>query len=66
MPFPIIKKLRKKATFQSVLEKIPGVGKKRRLTLLKHFGSIEKIKSASAEEIASLQGFNLKLAEKNY
>ncbi|GAQ94680.1 excinuclease ABC subunit C [Thermodesulfovibrio aggregans] len=58
------KKLRKKATFQSVLEKIPGVGKKRRLTLLKHFGSIEKIKSASAEEIASLQGFNLKLAEK--
>lgn len=58
------KKLRKKATFESVLEKIPGIGKKRRLTLLKHFGSISKIKSASQDEIASLPGFNLKLAKK--
>ncbi|MGC8796760.1 excinuclease ABC subunit UvrC [Thermodesulfovibrio sp.] len=58
------KKLRKKATFQSVLEKIPGIGKKRRLTLLRHFGSIEKIKTASLEEIASLPGFNLTVAQK--
>lgn len=58
------RKLRKKAAFESVLEKIPGIGKKRRLTLLKHFGSISKIKSAKIEEIASLQGFNIKLAGK--
>ncbi len=58
------KKLRKKAAFQSVLEKIPGIGKKRRLTLLRHFGSIEKIRSASLEQIASLPGFNLKIAQK--
>ncbi|MEN2986279.1 MAG: excinuclease ABC subunit UvrC [Thermodesulfovibrionaceae bacterium] len=56
------KKLRKKVTFESLLEKIPGIGKKRRLTLLKHFGSINKIKSASLEEIAALPGFNLRLA----
>ncbi|GLI52739.1 excinuclease ABC subunit UvrC [Thermodesulfovibrio yellowstonii] len=58
------KKLRKKAAFESLLEKIQGIGKKRRLTLLKHFGSISKIKAATVEEIASLQGFNLRLAGK--
>ncbi|MDW7997855.1 MAG: helix-hairpin-helix domain-containing protein [Thermodesulfovibrio sp.] len=58
------KKLRKKTSFESVLEKIEGVGKKRRLTLLKHFGSISRIKSAKVEEIASIKGFNIKLAEK--
>jgi len=58
------KKLRKKASFESVLEKIAGVGKKRRLTLLKHFGSIARIKSATEDEIATLPGFNLKLAKK--
>lgn len=58
------KKLRKKASFESVLEKIEGVGKKRRLALLKHFGSIKRIKAATAEEIASLPGFSIKLAEK--
>ncbi len=58
------KKLRKKATFESVLEKIKGIGKKRRITLLRHFGSIQKIKNASAEEIASLPRFNLKLAQR--
>lgn len=58
------KKLRKKASFESVLEKIEGVGKKRRLALLKHFGSIKSIKAATAEEIASLPGFSIKLAEK--
>ncbi|MCX7724668.1 MAG: excinuclease ABC subunit UvrC [Thermodesulfovibrio sp.] len=58
------KKLRKKTSFESVLEKIKGVGKKRRLTLLKHFGSISRIKSAKVEEIAKLKGFNIKLAER--
>ncbi len=58
------KKLRKKSTFESVLEKIKGIGKKRRITLLRHFGSIQKIKNATAEEIASLPGFNLKLAQR--
>jgi len=58
------KKLRKKATFVSILEKISGVGTKRRLMLLKHFGSISKIKEASPQEIASLPGFSINLANK--
>lgn len=58
------KKLRKKVAFTSVLEKIPGIGKKRRLTLLKHYGSVSRIKNARQEDIASLPGFNLKIARR--
>jgi len=58
------KKLRKKASFVSILEKISGIGTKRRLMLLKHFGSISKIKEASPQEIASLPGFSINLANK--
>ena len=56
------RKRRSKAAFRSVLEEIPGVGPKRKQTLLKHFGSLENIARASEEEIASLPGFNRKLA----
>lgn len=58
------KKLRAKRTFESPLEKIPGVAKKRRFELLRHFGSIEAIKNAPVEEIATLKGFHRKIAEK--
>ncbi|WP_457755697.1 excinuclease ABC subunit UvrC [Thermodesulfatator indicus] len=55
-------KRRKKVTFESLLDQIPGVGPKRKKRLLKHFGSIEKIKSANIEEITSLPGFNRRVA----
>ncbi len=58
------KKLRAKRTFESSLEKIPGVAKKRRFELLRHFGSIEAIRNAPVEEIAGLKGFHRKIAEK--
>ncbi len=58
------KKLRAKRTFESPLEKIPGVARKRRFALLKHFGSIEAIRNAPVEEIAGLKGFHRKIAEK--
>ena len=38
----------------STLDKIPGVGDKRRTDLLKHFGSIENIKQASEQELARI------------
>lgn len=57
------KKLRAKKALGSPLEKIYGVGRKRRFELLKHFGSIEAIRRASSEEIAGLKGFNTKIAE---
>jgi excinuclease ABC subunit C len=52
------RRLRDKRLTESVLEKIPGVGKARRLDLLRHFGSIEKIRDASVDEIAAVKGFS--------
>jgi len=56
------RKLRDKRLTESLLEKIPGIGKKRRLELLRHFGSIENIRKASPEEIAKIKGFNQKIS----
>lgn len=42
---------RDKKMFQSSLEQIPGVGEKRRKALLRHFGSVKKIKEASLDEL---------------
>ncbi len=57
------RKLRDKRLLQSPLEVIPGIGKKRRLELLRVFGSIEDIRNATIDEIARLKGFNKKVAE---
>ena len=56
------RKLRDKRFSESILEKIPGVGEKRRLELLRRFGSIENIRKAAPEEIAAIKGFNLKIS----
>jgi excinuclease ABC subunit C len=58
------KKLRTKKAFESPLEKIQGIGKKRRFALLRHFGSIDAIRDATAEEISRVNGLNRTLAEK--
>lgn len=58
------KKLRSQKIFESPLERIPGIGRKRRFALLRHFGSIESIQSRSIEEIAALKGFNRTIARK--
>ncbi len=58
------KKIRRSSQFSSILEQIPGIGKKRRLILLRHFGSLKNIKEASLDEISSLPSFNGKLAQK--
>ena len=57
------KKLRAKGLMQSPLERIPGIGKRRRLALLRHFGSIAAIRNATINEIQSLKGFNKRIAE---
>lgn len=56
------RKLRDKRLMKSSLEKIHGVGKKRRLALLRHFGSIEGIRKAGIDEIAGIKGLNKKVA----
>ena len=57
------RKLRGKGLLRSPLEGIPGIGKKRRLALLRVFGSMENVRSASVEEIKKIKGFNRKVAE---
>ena len=41
----------------SALDAVPGLGPARRAALLKHFGSVRKLKAASADEIAAVPGF---------
>ncbi|MGD9083257.1 MAG: excinuclease ABC subunit UvrC, partial [Desulfobacterales bacterium] len=48
---------------RSALDSIPGVGKKRKATLLKHFKSIKKIRAATLEELSALPGMNRNVAE---
>ena len=58
------RKMRDQRFMASPLERIPGVGRTRRLELLKRFGSIDGIRSASVEEIVRIKGFNRKTAER--
>jgi len=58
------RKLRGKATLESPLESIPGIGKKRHLMLLKQFGNLESIQKAPLVELISLPGITKSLAEK--
>jgi excinuclease ABC subunit C len=57
------KKLRTKKAFQSELDFVPGIGAKRKTMLLKHFGSILRIREASIEEISSIPGMSRRAAE---
>ncbi|HSM56447.1 MAG TPA: excinuclease ABC subunit UvrC [Candidatus Sulfomarinibacteraceae bacterium] len=50
------RKRRAKVGTASILDAIPGVGPKRRKLLLDHFGSLDEIRKATAEEIASVPG----------
>ena len=55
--------LRDKRTLHSILDDIPNVGQKRRMALLKHFGSVEKIKEASLEELLKIDSIDKKTAD---
>jgi len=56
------KKLRSMEFEHSILDEIKGVGEKRKINLLKHFGDIEGIKCADVNEIAGVKGINRNLA----
>ena len=57
------RKLRGKRNLVSVLDHIVGIGPKRRQSLRTHFGSLEKIKEATVEELAAAPGMNRTSAE---
>lgn len=53
---------RRRRDIQSVLAEVPGLGEARIKALLRHFGSVSKLKQASPEEISELPGVGPKLA----
>lgn len=55
--------LRNKNSIHSILQDIPGIGPKRMKQLIKAFGSVNAIKEASLEQLASVKGMNIKVAK---
>jgi excinuclease ABC subunit C len=57
-------KVRRRQTFASALDSVPGIGAKRKKALLRRFGSVKAIREASAEELADVSGITKSLAQK--
>ncbi|AKU64859.1 excinuclease ABC subunit C [Schaalia meyeri] len=57
------RKRRSRATRRSVLDSIPGVGPARQAALLKHFGSVKRLREATPEQIAQVAGVGVLLAQ---
>ena len=58
------RKLRDKEITKSELDNIEGIGEVKKKALLKEFGSVERIKNTSIEELTKVKGITKKLAEK--
>jgi excinuclease ABC subunit C len=58
--------LRDKTLFKSELDNIENIGEKRKINLLKYFGSVDNIKNKSVEELADVEGMNIRAAESVY
>ena len=58
------RKLRDEDITKSELDEIEGIGEVKKKALLKHFGSVEKIRNASIEELTKVKGINVELAKK--
>jgi excinuclease ABC subunit C len=54
---------RAKATMQSFLDGVPGIGRKRKMLLLNHFSSISDMKRASVDDLKKLPGMNRTIAD---
>ena len=57
---------RSKRMRSSVLDSVPGLGPQRRTDLVKHFGSVKKLKAATVDEICEVNGFGPRLAQTVY
>ena len=60
------KKLRGKTLFVSELDELRGIGEKRKIALIRYFGSLEKLKLATVQEIAKVKLIGKSFAEKIY
>ncbi len=54
---------RRKAGIASILDTVPGVGPKRRTVLLQSFGTLQKLRQATVDQIAAVPGIPLQVAE---
>ncbi len=52
------RQLRSQKGLSSNLDAVPGIGPKRRQALLKHFGSLEAVRQATVEQLASVAGMS--------
>ncbi len=57
-------KLLRRRNLRSVLEDIPGVGDGRKKALLRHFGSLKRVREASIEELSEVEGLGPAVAER--
>jgi excinuclease ABC subunit C len=55
--------LRRKRIQESLLDDVVGIGEKRKEVLLKHFGSVARLRKASEEEIAGVRGVGAAVAK---
>jgi excinuclease ABC subunit C len=53
---------RSKSMVESILDDVPGLGEVRRKTLVKHFGSLKKLRLAEVDEIAQVPGIGPRTA----
>lgn len=58
--------IRNRSSLHSILEDIPNIGKKRRIALFKHFGSVQAIKAATFEELENIESMNKSSAKSIY
>jgi excinuclease ABC subunit C len=54
---------RRRLTLRSALSDIPGIGPGRQRQLLRHFGSIKRVREASVDELAAVSGISRGVAE---
>jgi len=57
------RELRDKAMTVSILDEVPGVGAKRKRAIMRHFGSLKRLRAASPEQIAEVKGIPQGVAE---
>lgn len=60
------RKLREMRYRKSALDEVPGIGPKRKKALIKHFGSVSKIKEASVDDLEAVEGITNAIAIKIY
>ncbi len=60
------KKLRKKRYSKSILDEIDGIGPKRKKALIRHFGSVSRMRQAGIDDLQAVEGISRAVAERLY